>query len=180
MCACSESFVCSRCKGTPFDPYYLGRMGMSDRESLFQFVDREPAAQIVTCPNRPDWAAPVAAISAQGFCFHCSKVEGEWVGCQGGKMGPTNYTCPSCQAVVAYEGDLPDDCLRCGSLLEATDRLRQAALRVVVNAYGTHPRHTQARDGGCRGDCIPCGLIALARCFPDNGIAVRVAKAMTR
>ena len=23
MCACDGSFVCSRCKGTPFDPNYL-------------------------------------------------------------------------------------------------------------------------------------------------------------
>ena len=58
--------------------------------------------------------------------------------------------------------------------------LEEAALRVVVNAYGTKPRHTQARDGGCRDDCIPCGIAALARCFPENGIAVRVAKGMRR
>lgn len=23
MCGCEGSFVCSKCKGTPFDPYYL-------------------------------------------------------------------------------------------------------------------------------------------------------------
>ena len=22
MCGCQDSFVCSRCQGTPFDPYY--------------------------------------------------------------------------------------------------------------------------------------------------------------
>ena len=38
-----------------------------------------------------------------------------------------------------------------------------AARRVVLNAYGTHPKHTRARDGGCRDDCTPCGLDALGR-----------------
>jgi hypothetical protein len=56
--------------------------------------------------------------------------------------------------------------------------LEEAALRVVKNAYGTNPRHTEARDGGCRDDCIPCGLAALASCFPENGIAVRVERAL--
>jgi hypothetical protein len=37
----------------------------------------------------------------------------------------------------------------------------RAARRVVLNAYGTKPRHTRARDGGCRDDCIPCGLAEL-------------------
>jgi hypothetical protein len=37
-----------------------------------------------------------------------------------------------------------------------------AARQVVLNAEGTSPRHTRARDGGCRDDCIPCGLTALA------------------
>lgn len=36
--------------------------------------------------------------------------------------------------------------------------LARAARRVVDNAYGTNPRHTRGRDGGCRDDCIPCGL----------------------
>jgi|ERR1051326_5367613 hypothetical protein len=54
--------------------------------------------------------------------------------------------------------------------------LYQVALRAVVNAYGTKPRHTIARDGSHRDDCIPCGLVALAECFPDHGIAARVAK----
>jgi hypothetical protein len=62
----------------------------------------------------------------------------------------------------------------------ADQGIDEAALRVVKNAYGTKPRHTQAREGGCRDDCIPCGLAALARCFPGNGIAARVAKALTR
>lgn len=35
------------------------------------------------CPNRPEWAMPgVPAISPEGFCFHCSKVRGEWVRCE--------------------------------------------------------------------------------------------------
>jgi hypothetical protein len=42
-----------------------------------------------------------------------------------------------------------------------------AAWHVVENAYGAKPRHTRARDGGCRDDCIPCGVqklwAALAR-----------------
>lgn len=64
--------------------------------------------------------------------------------------------------------------------MSSRDTLHEAALRVVKNAYGTKPRHTQAREGGCRDDCIPCGLATLARCFPDNGIAVRVAQEMER
>lgn len=36
-----------------------------------------------------------------------------------------------------------------------------AAELVVTNAYGTSPRHTRARDGGCRDDCIPCGMDTL-------------------
>lgn len=36
-----------------------------------------------------------------------------------------------------------------------------AARLVAANADGTKPRHTRARDGGCRDDCIPCGLEAL-------------------
>jgi hypothetical protein len=36
------------------------------------------------CPNRPEWAAPVPAISPEGYCFHCSRVSGEWVECMGG------------------------------------------------------------------------------------------------
>lgn len=58
--------------------------------------------------------------------------------------------------------------------------LASDALRVVVNAYGTKPRHTQGRNGGCREDCIPCGIAALAWHFPDNGIAARVAKQLAR
>jgi hypothetical protein len=37
----------------------------------------------------------------------------------------------------------------------------RAAATVTTNAYGTNPRHTRARDGGCRDDCIPCGIAAL-------------------
>jgi hypothetical protein len=37
---------------------------------------------VTECPNHPDWAAPVPAIEpTHGWCFHCSKVEGEWVKC---------------------------------------------------------------------------------------------------
>ena len=35
------------------------------------------------CPNRPEWTAPVPAIEpTHGWCFHCSKVAGEWVKCE--------------------------------------------------------------------------------------------------
>ena len=51
-----------------------------------------------------------------------------------------------------------------------------AARRVVHNAYGTKPRHTKARDGGCRDDCIPCGLAALAKLFPNDEMAKEVAR----
>jgi hypothetical protein len=53
--------------------------------------------------------------------------------------------------------------------------VREAALRVVKNAYGTKPRHTKSLDGSCRDDCIPCGLAALASCFPESAIAAHVA-----
>lgn len=39
--------------------------------------------------------------------------------------------------------------------------LARRARRVVVNAFGTKARHTRAREGGCRDDCIPCGIEAL-------------------
>lgn len=40
-------------------------------------------------------------------------------------------------------------------------RVIEAARQVALNAYGTKPRHTRARDGGCRDDCIPCGMAEL-------------------
>jgi hypothetical protein len=43
-----------------------------------------------------------------------------------------------------------------------SQQLLTSARKVVTNAEGTNPRHTRARDGGCRDDCIPCGLTALA------------------
>ncbi len=39
--------------------------------------------------------------------------------------------------------------------------LRSAARRVVSNVHGATPRHTRARGGGCRDDCVPSGLDAL-------------------
>lgn len=47
------------------------------------------------------------------------------------------------------------------ALADAVDELREAAQRVVTNAFGTKPRHTKARDGSCRDDCIPCGIEVL-------------------
>lgn len=46
---------------------------------------------------------------------------------------------------------------------EEWDEILPAIRRVLANAFGTQPRHTRARDGSCRDDCIPCGLEALAR-----------------
>ena len=50
---------------------------------------------------------------------------------------------------------------------EAIQAVMDAAWHVVENAYGTTPRHTRGRNGGCRDDCIPCGVeklwAALAR-----------------
>jgi hypothetical protein len=50
---------------------------------------------------------------------------------------------------------------------EVINSVIDAAWHVVENAYGTNPRHTRGRDGGCRDDCIPCGIqelwAALAR-----------------
>ena len=45
--------------------------------------------------------------------------------------------------------------------LEVAAKALERAARVVTNAQGTKPRHTTARDGGCRDDCIPCGIEAL-------------------
>lgn len=49
----------------------------------------------------------------------------------------------------------------------ALERVAEAARVVVLNAYGTTPRHTKARGGGCREDCIPCGLADLNRALDD-------------
>jgi hypothetical protein len=34
------------------------------------------------CPNSPEWAYPVAAISPEGFCYWCSRATGQWVTCE--------------------------------------------------------------------------------------------------
>lgn len=47
-----------------------------------------------------------------------------------------------------------------------------AAQRVADNAYGTKPRHTRGRDGGCRDDCIPCGLDSLRDALSALGLPV--------
>lgn len=53
-----------------------------------------------------------------------------------------------------------------------TDQVFAAAIRVVNNAYGTTPRHTKARGGGCRDDCIPCGITALRDALRAAGVDV--------
>lgn len=100
--------------------------------------------------------------------------------------------CPGCdQADGAYwTGSTPDTdewaCRHCGTewtiIVESArqvpptapvDRdIRAAAARVVNNAYGTNPRHTHARSGGCRDDCIPCGIARLRGLLRSAGVDV--------
>jgi len=42
MCACNESFVCSRCKGTPFDPAYYDDEPGPMSEEAFGDLMHEP------------------------------------------------------------------------------------------------------------------------------------------
>lgn len=51
-----------------------------------------------------------------------------------------------------------------------TDLIVTYAVRVVNNAYGTHPRHTRARTGKCREDCIPCGIDGLRLALAVAGV----------
>jgi len=47
--------------------------------------------------------------------------------------------------------------------------LVEAAVTVVNNAYGTHPRHSTGYGDICRDDCIPCGTSALRQVLTDMG-----------
>ena len=49
----------------------------------------------------------------------------------------------------------------------------EAAQTVRLNAYGTTPRHTRAPGGGCRDDCIPCGMAGMAGALDAFAAAVR-------
>ena len=52
------------------------------------------------CPNRPEWAEPnTPAISPEGFCFHCSRIRGEWVSCEGNAECGWCHTCRAGAAV---------------------------------------------------------------------------------
>lgn len=85
----------------------------------------------------------------------------------------TERTCPDCRGTglgfrlycIACNGTgvIPKDTVSSArsERPEVLDAVIDAALRVVENAYGTRPRHTRGRDGGCRDDCIPCGISAL-------------------
>jgi len=55
----------------------------------------------------------------------------------------------------------------------APDRVLAAAVRVVNNAYGTTARHTHARGGDFRDDCIACGIAALRDALRAAGVDVR-------
>lgn len=66
------------------------------------------------------------------------------------------------QAAIASRYGQTADLERIATEMRAEgDRINKAldaAIRVVVNSYGTKPRHTRSSAGGCRDDCIPCGL----------------------
>lgn len=50
------------------------------------------------------------------------------------------------------------------------DLIITQAVRVVNNAYGTHPKHTRGRNGKCREDCIPCGIDGLRLALVVAGV----------
>lgn len=51
-----------------------------------------------------------------------------------------------------------------------TDLVVTYAVRVANNAYGTRPKHTKARSGRCRDDCIPCGIDGLRLALVAAGV----------
>jgi hypothetical protein len=68
---------------------------------------------------------------------------------------------------VADDYDFIWDHADCVAVAEEVMRLREAAKQVIDNSLGTKPRHTKARDGSCRDDCIPCGIENLRKAVAD-------------
>ena len=64
----------------------------------------------------------------------------------------------------------PKEGQRVISELRACHALTDAAVRVVNNAYGSHPRHSLGYGDICRDDCIPCGMSALRAALVDAGV----------
>jgi hypothetical protein len=57
-----------------------------------------------------------------------------------------NYTCPNCGAVAAWEGELPEDCLRCGKPISKAAEDRGPCQRVGDDP-GSAPRGASANSG---------------------------------
>lgn len=89
----------------------------------------------------------------------------------------TDYRCASCGAVVAYEGDRPDDCLRCGADLtndseDPTQRVEATTTPEGAKGWETEQaRHDDSAGGhglDVAPDAQPEGVRAETRRWNDG------------
>lgn len=67
-------------------------------------------------------------VAARGYCEQHGWQWAEWNKPQG------NVVCGDCGAIIAWEGETPDDCLRCGSV-KINDPLRLALSLLEGHSY---------------------------------------------
>lgn len=134
------------------------------REALAACADRY---ELMVAEDDPDLRAFIRDFQERVRDYPLMKLN-RWLGYIQGSLISSGVT------TIAAERDWTRPLFRPLDFTERSASLGDDALRVVRNAYGTNPRHTRGRDGGCRDDCIPCGIARLAAHFPNDGIAVRV------
>jgi hypothetical protein len=77
---------------------------------------KSSTASVCVCGHTVYWHSHDGAGDCEGVNL---AAPGSFVPCECEKFAEGNYACRNCGAVVAWEGELPEDCLRCGEPISA-------------------------------------------------------------